>query len=164
VSIESIVEQMDAFGLRLVEITGGEPLIQEETPLLISMLLNKNYTVLVETNGSCDISLIPAGAVAIMDIKTPASGESERMMWENIWKLKPTDEVKFVISDRHDYEWSVGIIHERFGRTKTEILLSAVFGELPPGQLVKWMLADKVPARFNLQIHKYIWPHDRGGV
>jgi 7-carboxy-7-deazaguanine synthase len=99
-----------------------------------------------------------------MDIKCPSSGESHMMMWENIWKLRADDEVKFVISDRHDYEWARGIILDHFAHAKTKILLSTVFGELPPRHLVEWMLEDRIQARFQLQIHKYIWPHDAGGV
>jgi 7-carboxy-7-deazaguanine synthase len=163
-SLDAILDRVEEYGTNLVEITGGEPLFQENTPALAQRLLHLGHTVLVETNGSLDISVLPQGAIRIMDIKCPASGENEHILWENLWKLRPEDEVKFVISDRHDYEWALGIISERFGHTKTKILLSAVFGELPPGKLVKWMLEDKVQARFQLQIHKYIWPHDARGV
>ncbi len=163
-SLISIMDEIDSFGFKLVEITGGEPLIQDKSIDLMSMLLEREYRVLIETNGSCDISKIPDGAIAIMDLKCPSSGETENIMWENIWKLRSTDEVKFVISDRPDYEWALGIIRERFGRSEIKILLSTVFGELPPGKLIKWMLEDKLNARFQLQMHKYIWPHDARGV
>jgi 7-carboxy-7-deazaguanine synthase len=120
--------------------------------------------VLVETNGTQDISVLPEKVVTIMDIKCPSSGEGHRTRWENIWKLKPTDEVKFVISDRHDYEWARGIIRENFGNKKVKVLLSTVFGEIPGRNVVEWLLEDKLPVRFQLQIHKYIWPHETRGV
>ncbi len=163
-SVEEIVDQVLRYGLKLVEITGGEPLIQEETPRLASALLEKGCTVLVETNGTLDISVLPAGVIRIVDIKCPSSGEKEKTLWENIWKLTPDDEVKFVIANRHDYDWSKDIIRERFEIAGTKILLSAVFGELPPRNLVEWMLEDRLPARFQIQMHKIIWPHDMRGV
>jgi 7-carboxy-7-deazaguanine synthase len=163
-SLEDIVQRVDSYGVNLVELTGGEPLVQDETPRLAEALLERGHQVLVETNGSLDISVLPEGAVRIMDIKCPSSGESQHTMWENIWRLKPYDEVKFVVSDRHDYEWARGIILENFGHSKTKVLLGTVFGELPTRNLVEWMLEDKLPVRFQLQIHKYIWPHDKRGV
>lgn len=163
-SLEEIVAAVTSFGTSLVEITGGEPLFQPHTPILANTLLDRGYEVLLETNGSLDISVLPERAIRIMDIKCPASGENKNFMWENIWKLGDRDEVKFVISDRHDYEWARGIVRERFGRAKHQILFSAVFGELPPRLLVQWLLEDRLPVRFQLQIHKYIWPHDARGV
>lgn len=163
-SLEDILQRVDAYGVNLVELTGGEPLVQDETPRLAEALLERGHQVLVETNGSLDISVLPEGTVRIMDIKCPSSGESQHTMWENIWRLKPYDEVKFVVSDRHDYEWARGIILENFGHSKTKVLLGTVFGELPTRNLVEWMLEDRLPVRFQLQIHKYIWPHDKRGV
>lgn len=148
----------------LVEITGGEPLLQEETPDLAAALLQEGIKVLVETNGSMDVSVLPPGVVRIMDIKCPSSGQTGEMRWDNLWKLTLEDEVKFVVADRHDYEWARGIIRERFSVLKISVLMSTVFGELPPRNLVAWMLEDKVPARFQVQLHKYVWPHDRRGV
>jgi 7-carboxy-7-deazaguanine synthase len=158
-SVEHILEEVDSYGQSLVEITGGEPLFQEETPLLASALLERGCTVLVETNGSLDISVLPDHAIRIMDIKCPSSGQSDKVLWENTWKLTKSDEVKFVIADRHDYEWVRGIIRDRFEIARTKILLSTVFGELPPRNLVEWMLEDGLQARFQVQIHKLIWPH-----
>ena len=163
ISSEEIIEQVTDFGVELVEITGGEPLFQEETPDLASTLLGRGHTVLLETNGSMDISVLPEGVIRIMDIKCPSSGESHRVMWENVWKLSWQDEVKFVIADRLDYEWARGIIMEQFAHRNTRILLSTVYGELPPRNLVEWMLEDRLKARFQLQLHKYIWPHDARG-
>jgi len=163
-SLDEIVRQVKDFGVDLVEITGGEPLVQRETPDLITALLKRKHKILVETNGSLDISALPDGAIRIMDIKCPSSGENHRVMWENVWKLSADDEVKFVIADRLDYEWAIGIITDQLAHRNTKILLSTVYGELPPRNLVKWMLEDNVKARFQLQLHKYIWPHDAHGV
>jgi len=162
--LDDILHRVESHEIKLVEITGGEPLLQKGTPKLAEALLAAGYGVLVETNGSLDISVLPEGAVRIMDIKCPSSGESGSVRWENLWRLRPEDEVKFVITDRHDYEWARGIVRERFGRGGASILFSPVFGELPPGVLVEWMLEDKLQIRFQLQIHKYIWPHGARGV
>ena len=153
-SLDEILDRVSSLDSNLVEITGGEPLIQEGTPELTALLKQRGHRVLVETNGSLDISLLPEGVIRIMDIKCPASGESKQFMWENIWRLRDGDEVKFVISDRHDYEWARGIVRERFGRSRTEILFSTVFGELPPRNLVEWILEDRLSVRFQLQLHK----------
>jgi 7-carboxy-7-deazaguanine synthase len=161
--LTAILDQVSAYGIELVEITGGEPLFQSDTATLAGALCNMGHVVLIETNGSLDISVLPDGVIRIMDIKCPSSGETERVLWENIWKLKTDDEVKFVIADRHDYEWARGIIMERFAHTKTKVLLSTVYGELPPRHLVEWMLDDKLKARFQLQLHKYIWPRESRG-
>lgn len=163
-SVEQVLDKALAYAWRLVEITGGEPLMQQETPKLAGAFLEHGRQVLVETNGSLDISRLPDGVIRIMDIKCPSSGESNQVMWENIWKLTPDDEVKFVIANRLDYEWARGIIRERFETRKTKILLSPVFGELPPRVLVEWMLQDGLSVRFQPQIHKFIWPHDARGV
>lgn len=162
--LDEILDRVSTLGLNLVEITGGEPLIQEGTPELAALLKQRGHQVLVETNGSLDISLLPESVVRIMDIKCPASGESHNFMWENIWRLRDNDQVKFVISDRHDYEWARGILAERFGHSKIQVLFSTVFGELPPRNLVQWILEDRLSVRFQLQVHKYIWPHDTRGV
>lgn len=161
---DDIFKQISSYGCNLVEITGGEPLLQSEAPALSAGFVQKGHQVLVETNGTQDISVLPEGVIRIMDIKCPSSGESQQMMWENLWRLRADDEVKFVIANRHDYEWSREIVREKFGRPKVKILFSTVFGELPPGHLVDWILQDKLQVRFQMQIHKYIWPHDARGV
>lgn len=163
-SADQILDAVSSLGVKLVEVTGGEPLLQKNTPALAELLMRQGHKVLVETNGSLDISVLPQGVVRIMDIKCPSSGESHNVRWENIWCLQDEDQIKFVISDRHDYEWARGIVLERFGMPKNEILFSTVFGEIPPTNLVKWILDDRLPVRFQLQIHKYIWPHDAHGV
>jgi 7-carboxy-7-deazaguanine synthase len=163
-TIDEVLREALRPGWNMVEITGGEPLIQDETTALAAALISSGRKVLVETNGSLDISVLPDDVIRVMDIKCPSSGENHMVMWENLWKLKPTDEVKFVISDRHDYEWARGIIKERFAMSETKVLLSTVYGELPPRLLVRWMLEDKLHARFQLAIHKYIWPPGSTGV
>jgi 7-carboxy-7-deazaguanine synthase len=163
-TVDQIVDQAMSYGFDLVTVTGGEPLIQQETPELVSALTEKNFTVLVETNGSLDISVLPKDVIRIVDIKCPTSGEHQSMRWENIWSLGEQDEVKFVIADRHDYEWAREIIAERFRVAGTKVLLSVVFGELPPRNLVEWMLEDRIKARFQLQLHKVVWPGEQRGV
>lgn len=162
--LDDIVSLVDSSGLKLVEITGGEPLLQENTPILAEKFVKKGYKVLVETNGSMDISTLPEEVVRIMDIKCPSSGESDKALWDNLWRLTPTDEVKFVISDRHDYEWAKGILMERFEPDKAKVLFSVVFGELLPRNLVEWLLEDAMDARFQLQLHRYIWPREPKGL
>ena len=161
--LTEVLDQVSAYGVELTEITGGEPLFQPEAATLAGALRDMGHVVLVETNGSLDISALPDGVIRIMDIKCPSSGETDKVLWENIWKLKPDDEVKFVMADRHDYEWARGIIMERFAHTKTKVLLSTVYGELPPRNLVEWMLEDKLKVRFQLQLHKHIWPRESRG-
>lgn len=162
--LEDVVNQVASLGIELVEITGGEPLLQERTPSLATTLLQQGHKVLVETNGSLDISVLPDGAIRIMDIKCPSSGEHESIMWDNLWKLRPDDEVKFVIGDRHDYEWAKGILRERFDKKGTTVLFSVVFGELLPRNLVEWILDDGIAVRFQPQLHRYIWPQETRGV
>jgi 7-carboxy-7-deazaguanine synthase len=163
-SVDEILEEESKHDYPHVSVTGGEPLIQEETPRLVEAFLDRGKTVVVETNGTRDISLLPDGAVKIMDIKCPSSGHSHEFQWENVWRLSRQDEVKFVCANRHDYEWARGIIRDRFEITKTKVLFSPVFGELPPRNLIEWILEDGLNVRFQLQIHKFIWPHDTRGV
>jgi len=163
-TISSIISHIDTSGIKLVEITGGEPLLQKETPFLIETLLKKNFSVLVETNGSVDIDIVPSKAVIIMDLKCPGSGMSDRMKWENIEKLSGKDEIKFVIGDRRDYLWAVEKIRAYEVDKKSHILFSSVFGKLEPKTLVKWIMEDNLNVRFQLQLHKYIWGADVKGV
>lgn len=165
---KTIPELLDAAGnsgIRLVEITGGEPLLQSETPQLCSALLDAGFKVLVETNGSADCSVLPANVIRIIDYKTPSSGEADKMLPENFTNLRSTDEVKFVISDRTDYLFSLEIIKKyRIAAQTDKILFSPSFGTMDIKNLVAWMIEDRVPARLNLQLHKYIWGPDAEGV
>lgn len=165
-TVESLVDEVAALGIPLVEITGGEPLLQNHCNTLCAELLARGYTVLVETSGSLPIDRIPAQAIKIMDLKCPGSGECDKNHWENITLLDPAqDEVKFVLASREDYLWTRDIIRQHRLETRCkEILLSVVFGKLDPRDVVDWMLADHLPARFQLQMHKFIWPPDMKGV
>lgn len=163
-TVGEIVEQVEQTGegCKLVQLTGGEPLLQKEIGLLAQKLLDRGYTVLCETSGSLDIRKLPAAAVKIMDIKCPGSGEVEQNLWSNLDELGPLDELKFVLTDRQDYDWAVGLIAER-GLAKHRLLFAPVSGELEPRDLAEWMLADHVPARLQVQLHKVIWgPHEIG--
>jgi 7-carboxy-7-deazaguanine synthase len=163
-SLDEIFTEVLAFGCPLVEITGGEPLLQKNILPLMTALCNAGRTVLIETSGAHDISRIDPRVHRIMDMKTPSSGEVGRNLYSNIVCLTHRDEVKFVIGSREDYEWSRQQIecHDLAQRVKA-VLLSPVFGSIQPRQIVEWMLEDRLPARFQLQIHKFIWePRARG--
>ena len=162
-SIPSILEGVRRFKTKLVCITGGEPLTNKEMPLLAGELLNEHYTVLVETNGSCDIRTLPKDAVKIMDLKCPDSNASHLMNWQNIAHLTPLDEVKFVLSSRKDYEWAKAVIQQHRLSEIARVLIGTASGAIPPKTVVQWLLEDNLNVRFQLQIHKYIWePHARG--
>lgn len=164
-SIESIVRHVASFGCNLVEITGGEPLMQGDTPYLVSTLLDHGFTVLMETNGSLDIDLVDRRCVRIVDMKCPSSGESHRNNYENIPRLSSEDQLKFVIGDRADYEFVKHIIIEtRPPMDSSHILLSPVTGTLPAARLARWILEDGLNVRLHLQLHKIIWPDTERGV
>jgi len=161
---DEIIEKVQAIGLKTVEITGGEPLLQEDVPLLAKKLLEKGYRVLIETNGSQDIRRIDNRAVIILDIKTPGSGMADKIMFSNIPLLKPEDEVKFVITGRSDYEWVKAFIRAHSLTGRCTILVSPAFGMLDPRELSKWILEDRLEVRLNLPLHKYIYGPDVRGV
>jgi len=163
-SLESVLAQVAARGPGLVEVTGGEPLCQAASSALIATLCRGGRTVLVETNGCEDISGLDQRAHVIMDIKCPSSGMSQRTRWENLAALKPRDEVKLVLADRGDYEYAREIIQTRGLAQRCGVLLSTVHGQLEPRLVVEWLLADQLPVRFQLQMHKYIWPTNARGV
>ena len=157
--IEPIIKLVDSFGCPLVEITGGEPLIQPETPLLIHSLLENGYEVMIETNGSLDISIIDNRCIKIVDIKCPSSMESDKNDLENLKKVSRKDQVKFVIGTRKDYEYAKKIkeiIPDRF--PGHHILFSPVSGKIFPSKLANWILEDKLDVRFHFQLHNIIWP------
>ena len=162
-SIDNVVERVRGYGCDLVEVTGGEPLAQPEAFALIERLCQEGFEVLVETSGSIDIAPADRRAKIILDVKCPGSGEVEKNYWPNLDRLRPHDEIKFVIADRADYEWARGVIETRklAGRT---ILFSPVWEELALKPLAEWMLADRVPARLQTQLHKHIWGADVKGV
>lgn len=163
-SMEEIISRVSDAGVSLVEITGGEPLLHADTPALACALLDKGFDVLVETNGSMDISVLPDGASVIMDIKAPGSGMHSSNRLDNIPLLRYSDEVKFVLWDEEDYQWALELIREHGLEGKCKVLLSPIFEELEPSLLAGWILRDRVRARLNLQLHKYIFGPDARGV
>jgi 7-carboxy-7-deazaguanine synthase len=149
----------------LVELTGGEPLLQPGVPLLLRELCDAGKTVLLETSGEADVATVDPRVHRIMDLKAPGSGESHRNRWSNLERLTPRDEIKFVLKDRADYEWMRGVIRDRaLGARTPKLLASTVFGALATRDLVAWVLEDQLPVRVQLQMHKYVWPPDATGV
>ncbi|HBG93292.1 MAG: 7-carboxy-7-deazaguanine synthase [Nitrospirae bacterium GWF2_44_13] len=159
-----IISEVELIGVHLVTITGGEPLLQEETFRLTERLIGEGYKVLIETNGTMSIKDIDSRAVIVLDIKTPGSGMWEEMDLSNLDYIKPTDEIKFVITDREDYEWSKDVMHKYNLGSKCQVFFSPAFGILLPESLVKWILEDRLDVRLNLQMHKYIYGSDRRGI
>ncbi|MEY2479588.1 MAG: 7-carboxy-7-deazaguanine synthase [Verrucomicrobiota bacterium] len=164
-TLPEIVDLVAAYRCPLIEITGGEPLLQKNVLPLMSILCDAGHTVLLETSGAHDISQVDQRVHRIMDLKTPGSGEADRNLFSNIEHLTMRDEVKFVIGSREDYEWCREQI-ARFDLSKRcgAVLLSPIFGRIDPREIVEWMLADKVDARFQLQMHKFIWTPTQRGV
>jgi len=163
-TVEQVVADAHARGVALIEITGGEPLLQPGVYPLMEQLADLGHTVLLETSGSLDIGRVDPRVVRIMDLKCPASGECDRNRWENLALLTPRDEVKFVLADRGDYEWAREVIASRNLAARATVLLSVAHGLLAPADVAKWMLEDRLPARFQLQQHKVIWDPAARGV
>jgi 7-carboxy-7-deazaguanine synthase len=163
--IPAVMDRVRAYGCKLVELTGGEPLLQKDIHALIEALLAEEYDVLIETSGEQDIGCVDSRVIRIMDLKCPDSGEVERNRWANIEHLNMRDEVKFVIASRRDYEWARGVIAEyRLEARVNAILMSPAFGLIEPVVLANWILEDRLSARMQLQMHKYIWAPDQRGV
>ncbi|MGE5208487.1 MAG: 7-carboxy-7-deazaguanine synthase QueE [Alphaproteobacteria bacterium] len=164
-TVNEILDAVAKFPCRLVEITGGEPLLQKNVLPLMSMLCNSGYTVLLETSGAHDISKVDPRVHRIMDLKTPGSGEEDKNLWSNIVHLNLRDEVKFVIGSREDYEWSRDKMQQYDLPSRCRaVLFSPIFGRIDPRQIVEWILADKLNVRFQLQMHKFIWSPTHRGV
>jgi 7-carboxy-7-deazaguanine synthase len=163
-TLEEIVAAVRAFECPLVEVTGGEPLLQPSCVPLLAMLCDAGFEVLLETSGAHDIAAVDPRVRRIMDLKTPSSGEEGRNLYANIDHLTQRDEVKFVVGSREDYEWAREKMREYDLASKVRaVLFSPVFGKIAPADMVAWMLEDKLPARFQLQMHKFIWePRARG--
>jgi 7-carboxy-7-deazaguanine synthase len=156
--VADVAAKVDAFGCGLVEITGGEPLLQAGVHPLIAAFLERGYQVMIETSGERDISVLDSRVIRIVDLKCPGSGESARNRWSNLEHLKPRDELKFVLADRHDYEWARDALQtHRLNQRVNAVLMSPVFGRLEPADLAAWILADRLPVRLQLQMHKHIW-------
>ena len=164
-ALEDVLARVETYDCPLVEVTGGEPLLQEDVYPLMQALLDRGKTVLLETGGHRPTERVPDGVVTILDVKCPGSGEAGRMHWPNLERLRPHDEVKFVIRDRDDYEYARDVIarHDLAARAAA-IHLSPVHGVMNPRTLSEWVLADTLPVRVQLQLHKYIWEPDTRGV
>jgi 7-carboxy-7-deazaguanine synthase len=163
-TLDQITAEVARLGAPLVLLTGGEPMLQRELPDLARRLLGGGYRVMIETSGAHPLDALPEAVVRVIDIKTPGSGESHRNRAELLPGLRPGDAVKFVLCDEADYRWAVAMIREHGLGGRTEVLLSPVHGRLDPKSLVEWMLRDRLPARLNLQLHKYIWEPETRGV
>ena len=163
-TIREIINEVKKYNCKLVEITGGEPLVQDESLELMKRLCDEGFEVMLETGGSLPIKDIDDRVLIIMDLKCPSSKMEKKNLYENISFLKPADELKFVIGNREDYDWSKKIISEYDLKDKSKILFSVVFGELEPVSLVNWIIEDKLDVRYQLQMHKYIWHPEEKGV
>jgi 7-carboxy-7-deazaguanine synthase len=163
-TVDEVVLDAHARGATLVEITGGEPLLQPGVYPLMARLADLGHTVLLETSGSLDVSNVDPRVIKIVDLKCPDSGEAAHNRWENLAVLGPRDELKFVLASRADYEWARDVIRERdLARSRT-VLLSVAHGLLAPADVARWMLEDGLEARFQLQMHKVIWDPTARGV
>jgi 7-carboxy-7-deazaguanine synthase len=163
-SLQEVLETVASYGCPTVELTGGEPLLQKDVYPLMTALLDAGYTVLIETGGHVSLAQVPDAVIKIVDVKCPGSGEAHRMHWDNLSRLSAHDEVKFVIRDREDYDYARDVLTRyELDRRCAAVLFSPVHGVLDPRQLAEWVLADRLPVRVQLQVHKYIWdPQTRG--
>ena len=163
IELDGILEQVASYPARLVTVTGGEPLAQPGALALMQRLCDANYQVSIETSGALDVADIDPRVSVVMDLKAPGSDESHRNRWENLDALSAKDQIKFVIADRADYEWSrLSIDQHRLSDRVGEVLMSPVHGELEPKALAEWILADGAPVRMQLQMHKYLWGEEPG--
>jgi 7-carboxy-7-deazaguanine synthase len=169
-SLDVVIDRIDQIGTRLVEITGGEPLIHRNAFVLATRLLDRGYTVLVETSGAIDIAPLDARAHRIMDLKCPDSGEAARNLWSNLDHLTARDEIKFVIASRRDYEWTRDVIRQHRLAERVQagqlraLLLSPVWEKMDFRELAEWVLEDRLPVRYQIQLHKVIWGANVPGV
>ena len=161
---EELIAQIGRHPSRLVLLTGGEPLSQPAAFPFVTRLADAGWEVLVETSGHVSLEGLDERAVAIMDVKAPGSGETHRMDWGNLGRLRAKDEAKFVIADRRDYEWSREVVREQRLADRCAVLFSPVHDKLPPGDLARWILEDGLPVRLQVQLHKYLWPGVERGV
>ena len=163
-TLDGVVAEASRHPSRLLCLTGGEPLAQPEAFDLVSRFLDDGWEVVVETSGHVSLEGLDPRAVAVMDVKAPGSGETDKMDWSNLDRLKPTDEVKVVLSGREDYEWARDLVAERALPDRCTVLLSPVHGALEPDRLAEWILEDGLPVRLQLQLHKALWPGVERGV
>ena len=160
--IADILQKVAQFGTKYVTVTGGEPLAQKECLVLLTALCDVGYSVSLETGGAMDIANVDTRVSVILDIKTPASNEEKNMLWTNLEHVKPTDEIKFVLCNREDYDWAKTKIIALKLTEKCPILFSPSYHDLPANQLAEWVLADKLPVRMQVQLHKILWGEKSG--
>jgi 7-carboxy-7-deazaguanine synthase len=160
--LEQIMEKVAAFGARYVTVTGGEPLAQKKCLDLLTMLCDAGYEVSLETGGAIETSGVDSRVAVILDVKTPGSGEMENNRWENLKRLKPRDEVKFVLCNRADYDWAKQVLVERGIASQCSVLFSPVYNQVAPAELAGWILQDRLPVRMQVQLHKILWGEKPG--
>ena len=162
VALDDVLARVTSYGVRHVTVTGGEPLAQVACLDLLAALCDRGYDVSLETSGALDVSAVDPRVVRVVDLKTPASGEVEKNRYDNLGHLGPSDQVKFVICDRADYEWAKAELarHDLAGRC--EVLFSPSYGQLPAHELAEWILHDRLPVRFQIQLHKVLWGEEQG--
>jgi 7-carboxy-7-deazaguanine synthase len=163
-TLDVVLAAVSRYPAKLVEVTGGEPLEQDEVYALMQSLLDRGYTVMLETGGHASIARVPEAVIKIIDLKCPGSGEAHTICWDNVHLAAPHDEFKFVISSRADYEWSRGVYLEKLRHRANAVLFSPAHEELPAVDLAGWILEDGLPVRLQLQLHKYIWGANARGV
>ena len=164
IEIPEIIAKIKQWNCNLVEVTGGEPLFQDECIDLLNELTNQNYEVLLETGGSLSISDVPKEIIRIVDFKCPSSGMAKKNLWSIVNDLQPHDEVKFVIGDREDFDWAIDMLNKYSLNEKCSILFSPTFGKIDPSLIVEWILEGDIPVRMQLQMHKHIWESEGKGV
>lgn len=157
VALEAILEQVASFGAHYVTVTGGEPLAQKPCLELLRRLCDVGYEVSLETSGALDVSAVDPRVVKVVDIKTPGSKEVEKNYWQNMPHLLPHDQVKFVICDQEDYEWSKKIMDQHQLTQRCQVLFSPSYQQQQPGELADWIIRDRLPVRLQIQLHKYLW-------
>lgn len=156
-SIDSIIEKIQSYNTRYVTITGGEPLAQKNCHILLTKLCDLDYEVSLETSGALDVSNVDKRVIKILDLKTPGSGECDKNLFSNLEYIAPTDQIKFVICNRHDFEWSKAIVDEHQLTTKCHVLFSPSHTEQPAHELADWILNSQLQVRMQIQLHKYLW-------
>ncbi|PWT91501.1 MAG: 7-carboxy-7-deazaguanine synthase [Acidobacteria bacterium] len=161
-TIDEVLQAIESHHCELVEVTGGEPLLQQDVPELCARLLDRKHKVLIETSGAQDISVLPEKVIKIMDVKCPESGMMEMMNWKNLDHLSTFDEIKFVINSRRDYDWAVEILFKYQLPEKNLVLFSPVYRKMEPEKLAEWILQDNLPVRFQIQLHKVLWGETPG--
>ena len=157
-----IMGKINSYGVKRVTVTGGEPLAQKSCLKLLKTLCDDGYDVSLETSGAMDIAAVDARVSVILDVKTPGSGEVDKNLWSNLALLKAKDEVKFVLCDLADYQWAKQILTDKAIAEKCSVLFSPVYSQLQPRDLAEWILADKLPVRMQIQLHKILWGEKPG--